>query len=134
MKLRSPPAAAPPLPMAALVDILFIVLCFLFLVARFADSERVDVVLPSTDAGVPIVDRPVVVTLVPDGGVEVDGVRVDEALLGQVLAEKRRGTDRALVIADRATPLQRAVDALAAARRAGFPLAGIATVAAEPPP
>lgn len=134
MKLRYQPPVVPPAPMAALVDILFIVLCFLFLVARFADSERLDIVLPSTSAGVAVSDAPVVVTLLPDGGIEVDGVAVTPETLEQVLTGRRVQVDRALIIADRETPLQRAIDALGAARRAGFPIAGIATRPADEAP
>ena len=51
MKLPERKRGIPALNLSPLIDVIFILLIFVVLVARFVDQERIDVTLPSAEAG-----------------------------------------------------------------------------------
>ena len=117
----------PEVMLSPLVDVVFILLVFIVLVARFVDREEIGIKLPVSAAGTAASASPLAVTLGLDGSVQVGGRDIGEAELEAVLAAARGDHSAAVVIADADVPFQRAVDAITAARLAGFQAVAVAT-------
>lgn len=122
----------PEILISPLIDVVFILLVFVVLVARFVDREEINVRVPVSTAGAAATGAPVAITLGADGSVRVQGVELGDAGLQEVLAQARGDHSTAVVIADADAPLQRAVDAITAAKLAGFEAVAISTRPPEP--
>ena len=120
------------LNLSPLIDVVFILLIFVILVARFVDQERLDVTLPSAAAGRPAELAALEIVLKPTGRVRVGGAVVEPSELDQVLRAARSQHDRAVLIADGASSIQRAVDVISAAKLAGFDQIAVATRPPDP--
>lgn len=129
MSRRSPrvDAPSPALLLSPLIDVVFLLLVFIVLVARFVDREQLELTLPTSSEGTMATAGPVVVTLAPDGRVLVDLRDVPPDELAQVLADARGVHTAVVVVAEPDTDLQRAVDAITAAKRAGYRTVAVAT-------
>ena len=132
MKLKRRQRALPQLNLSPLIDVIFILLIFVVLVARFVDEERMDVTLPSAAAGRPAEVDALMLTVTASGQVFVEGQEVDELALEDALDEAVRRYRRAVLVADQDTELQAAVDVLSAAKLAGFEAVAVATRPPEP--
>jgi biopolymer transport protein ExbD len=130
MSIPARPRRAPRLDLSPLIDVIFILLIFVVLVARFVDQERLDVTLPSADAGRPAEFDALMIVVRAGGELSIEGVEVAPDELADVLARARRRFDRAVVVADEAARVQAAVDAVSAAKLAGF---GAVSLATRPP-
>ncbi|MCB9684773.1 MAG: biopolymer transporter ExbD [Alphaproteobacteria bacterium] len=120
------------LNLSPLIDVIFILLIFVVLVAKFADQERIDVDLPSAEAGRPAEVDALLVEVDADGQVWVEGQLVArDALFGELEAARRR-YHRAVLVADRTTSLQSAVDVISTAKLVGFDAVAVATKPPEP--
>ena len=97
------------------------------LVARFVDQERLDVTLPSADAGRPAELNALMIVVRAGGDVWIEGAEVAPADLSDALTGARGRLDRAVVVADEAAHVQAAVDAVSAAKLAGFRGVSLAT-------
>lgn len=115
------------------MDVLFILLVFLVLSARFTDTGAITVTAPTADAG-PRPSDALIVTLTRHGAVRVGGADVDRSALEERLRADRASWARLVLLADREGQLQQAVDVIAAARRAGFESVALATVPTDPAP
>lgn len=132
MKLQRPKPPPITLNLSPLIDVIFILLIFVVLVARFVDQERLDVSLPSADAGRPAEIDALQVTLTAEGGVFFAGQSIaDDDLLDRLRTE-RETFHRAVLVADHTVPLQRAVDVISTAKLAGFEAVAVATQPPEP--
>jgi biopolymer transport protein ExbD len=121
------PRAEVRLNLSSMIDVVFILLIFIFLVARFGDHRQVEVQPPTSSRG-SVVDRPaLVVTVDRAGALSFEGAPVTEARLAEVLTARRATTDGVLVVLDRSLSVQRAVDVVSLARAAGFERVGLAT-------
>jgi len=127
MKLPSRKRADLRLNLSPLIDVVFILLIFVVLVARFIDQERIDVTLPSAEAGRPAEVDALYLTLDAQGGVQIEGEAVAQDALHDVLVEARSRFERAVLVADHTVPLQDAVDVISAAKLAGFEAVAVAT-------
>jgi biopolymer transport protein ExbD len=127
VKLARPKRAAPTVNMSPLIDVVFILLIFVVLVARFVDQERLDVTLPSADAGRPAEVDALMVSLTRDGVVALEGVIVEDDELDDALTRARRRYARAVLVADRDVDLQAAVDLISRAKLVGFEGVALAT-------
>lgn len=115
------------LNLSPLIDVIFILLIFVVLVARFVDQERLDVTLPSAEAGRPAEVDALLVTVTDQGEVALEGEVVPpERLFDRLRAERKRFA-RAVLVADRAVALQAAVDVISTAKLAGFEAVAVAT-------
>lgn len=117
----------PEVMLSPLVDVVFILLVFVVLVARFVEREEIGIKLPVSAAGNAASTAPLAITLGLDGSIRVAGRDIGEAELQAVLAAARGDHSAAVVIADAEVPFQRAVDAITAARLAGFEAVAVAT-------
>jgi biopolymer transport protein ExbD len=97
------------------------------LVARFVDQERLDVTLPSADAGRPAEIDALMVEMNKDGEVFIEGREIADGELHDTLLGSRRRFNRAVLLADRDAALQDAVDVISAAKLAGFKGVALAT-------
>ena len=132
MKLKRRQRALPQLNLSPLIDVIFILLIFVVLVARFVDEERMDVTLPSAAAGRPAEIDALMLTVTASGQVFVEEREVSELELEEALDEGVRRYRRAVLVADQDTQLQVAVDVLSAAKLAGFEAVAVATRPPEP--
>jgi len=121
---------APTVMLSPLIDVVFLLLVFIVLVARFVDREAIAMQLPVSEAGQPEAMGPAVVTLAPDGRVLVGGETVAPARLASVLAGLADDHTAVVVVAEADAELQRAIDAISAAKRAGYRSVAVAT---QPP-
>jgi biopolymer transport protein ExbD len=124
----------PTLNLSPLIDVVFILLVFVVLIARFADQERLDVDVPTAEGGRPAELDALFVEVDSDGGVWLQGVAVDPEVLLVALQGERQRYHRVVLVADRRTGLQQAVEIISAARLAGFEGVAVATRPPEDAP
>lgn len=120
------------LNLSPLIDVIFILLIFVVLVARFVDQERLDVSLPSADAGRPAEVDALLVTVNAEGQVALEGEIVEEEALFDHLRRHNQRYRRAVLVADKTIALQRAVDVISTVKLAGFEAVAVATRPPEP--
>ncbi len=132
--MRIPARSRPPptLNLSPLIDVIFILLIFVILVARFVDQERLDVTLPSAAAGRPAEVDALQITISKEGELFVEGTLVERADLADRLETDRNRFDRAVVMADQDGAVQDAVFVLSTAKLAGFQGVGLATRPPDP--
>jgi biopolymer transport protein ExbD len=119
--------AKPQLNLSPLIDVIFILLIFVVLVARFVDQERLDVTLPSAAAGRPAELDALMLVVKEDGTLWSEGQEIRPEDLDDTLERARARFSRAVVVADHAAKVQAAVDAVSAAKLAGFQAVSLAT-------
>ncbi len=127
MRLPRPTRRPPRVGMTALIDIVFLLLIFVVLVARFVDQERVDLDVPTADQARPAEADALHVVLLEDGSFEIDGEPVRPAGLTTALQAARARHVRAVLVADAQTHLQRVVDVVSEVRRVGYRDVAVAT-------
>jgi biopolymer transport protein ExbD len=127
MKLPPPRRSSLQLNLMPLLDVVFILLIFVVLVARFVDQERIDVDVPTSTGGRQVQEEALVLTLEEAGQVVIEGRTIGPEQLPHVLKAAHTRHERAVLVADQAIPLQAAVDVLSAAREAGFTAVALAT-------
>jgi len=132
VKLPDRQLATPTLNLSPLIDVIFILLIFVVMVARFIDDERLDVTPPSAAAGRPAEVDALLIEVDAEGQVVVEGELVSEDELPAVLEEARSRFQRAVLMADREAKLQVAVDVLSTAKLSGFEGVALATTPPEP--
>ena len=127
MELPTRPRPEVRLNLSALIDVIFILLIFVFLVARFIDQERMDIEVPVSAAGQAESQMPLVLYLNFDGGLRLEGAPLAREHLQSRLAQRLSAYDNLLLIADKRLPVQAAVDVLTTARMVGYERVGLAT-------
>ena len=127
MKLPRRRREAPAINLSSLIDVVFILLIFVVLVARFVDQERLDVTLPSAAAGRPAEVDALMVSLTKDGVVALEGTIVPLDALDDALVAARQRYGRAVLVADQDASLQSAVDVISRAKLVGFEGVALAT-------
>ncbi len=120
------------LNLAPLVDVIFILLIFVVLVAKFADQERLDVTLPSAAAGRPAEVDALMIEVSRTGVIAVQGFVVAPEDLEATVIAHRRYYRRAVLLADADTRLQGAVDVISTVKLAGYDAVALATRPPEP--
>ena len=111
----------------SLIDVVLLLLIFFMVSTRFVDHSRLNLTLPSSSAK-PLERMPasIEIAIATDGQVAVAGrvvATADAAALRRALVEAAGEQKDPLIVinADRETGFQKIVDALDAARQAGFP-------------
>ncbi|MBI1336615.1 MAG: hypothetical protein GC164_06605 [Phycisphaera sp.] len=121
----------PVLPLASMVDILFITLVFFLAISQFRQQDRqIDVNLPGQQtSSKPASPTQIVITITPDSVIHMGTRSYTLNDLRQTLGElARRFPDESVLIrGDRESPLGLTVQVLDAARAAGLRNAYIAT-------
>ena len=132
MNLPKRDRSLPTLNLSPLIDVIFILLIFVVLVARFVDQERIDVTLPSAEAGRPAELAALQISMTAEGDVWVDGQQVPRESMYDSFTKHRRGFTRAVLIADQEANLQDAVEVISSAKLAGFEAVSLATRPPDP--
>ena len=116
-----------------LVDIVFILLIFFLITSTFVQSPGIDVNLPKANSSAETTEaQSIVITVTENGQLVYGGEEMDIGALQDTLGKIFKDTpDRQVVIqADEETDHGAVVEAMDAARGAGFRRLGIATQAA----
>lgn len=131
MKLDRAEPTLPTINLSPLIDVVFILLIFVVLVARFMDQERLDVSLPSASAGRPAEVDALMIELTKTGIIALQGEVVANEDLDDRLEAVRGRYRRAVLVADREVDVQAAVDIISRAKTAGFDAIALATLPPE---
>jgi biopolymer transport protein ExbD len=130
MPLKTFHDEAPALNLTSMIDVLFLLIIFFMVATKFDEMERnIEVAVPEVaEAGdVTPPPRPLVVSVLEDGRVELDGAQVTlEELTARLSAARTPLTEPTVVIrGDSACPFQHVATALAACQQAGISDLGI---------
>lgn len=140
MPLKCEPMEEPSLNLTPMIDIVFNLIIFFMVAARFSELERqFDVALPTVSDAQPLTDQPdeIVVNVREDGTVFVaDKVRTLAQLENDLRTAKARFAEQAVVVrAAGVGPYQHVMDVLAVCHRTGITQVSLANrLAAEGTP
>ncbi len=127
VQVSGPERPAPSISIAPLVDCVFLLLIFFLLTSTFSQREAVRIRLPAMTTSSTVEKEGTVVVVERDGTISLGGRPLALGDLEEALRRARRGSDRALIVADRGVVFSRVTDVLDAARRAGVLRVAIAT-------
>jgi biopolymer transport protein ExbD len=130
MPLKTQYDDMPTLNLTSMIDVLFLLIIFFMVATKFDEMERnIEVAVPEVgQAGESTPPAsPLVVTVLADGGMELDGARVTVAeLTGRLAAARTPLTEPSVVIrGDAQCDFQHVATALAACQEAGISELGI---------
>ena len=130
MPLKTQLDDAPALNLTSMIDVLFLLIIFFMVATKFDEMERnIEVAVPevgqAADSAPP--QQPLVVTVLAEGGVELDGTPVTfEELTARLAAARTPLTEPSVVIrGDAQCAFQHIASALAACQQAGISDLGI---------
>jgi biopolymer transport protein ExbD len=115
------------LDLSPLIDVIFILIIFIVLIAKFINQNQLDIDVPKTDVGRPMTVEALVINVTADGAILVGDQPVPEEGLTDALKVLKQKHDRVVLMADRETSLQKGVSILTAAKKAGFEEVSVAT-------
>lgn len=115
------------LDLTSLIDVVFILVIFIVLAANFERIKQLEVSLPETQTSGRVDPKSLVITVPPEGPIRVQDESLALEAVGERLKSLRERYDKVLLVADRDASVQRAVQVLGDARRAGFGSVGIAS-------
>src|SRR3954451_13478346 len=115
----------PSLNLTSMIDVLFLLIIFFMVATKFDEMERnVQVAVPEVaQAGEDVAPKqPLVVSVLPDGHLELDGAAVTpQELTSRLAAARTPLTEPTVVIhGDAKCPFQHVAEALGACRQAGI--------------
>ena len=115
--------------MAPLIDVVFLLLVFFLLTSTFQTPEAIDLTLPDSSTASPTEPDALVVSLVEDGRIELDGAGVSLEDLPAALSSARRQDPARDVrlAADAAVEVRAMIAVMDAMREAGATDVAIAT-------
>lgn len=136
MPLKTDSIEEPNLNLTPMIDIVFLLVIFFMVGARFSEIERrLDVKLPTVSDVEALSQTPdaLVVNVLEDGVIEFDGEQCDVEQLETLLAAARENFEEqsVLVRGDREGRYQYVMDVLAACNRAGIQRISLANRTAE---
>ncbi|WP_294213851.1 biopolymer transporter ExbD [uncultured Chryseobacterium sp.] len=129
MKIQRKNKARPEFSLAAMTDVILLMLIFFMITSSAANQSAIDVKLPKTGAVDDNIPNPLTVSIKPDGSYFVDDVPVNRAELEQAIVNKLASqTNKSFTIrADESTLHKDVVFAMEIAEKHKFNIA-IATV------
>ena len=127
MKIARKTRAKIELNLSPLIDVIFILVIFIILVAEFVDQNQLDINVPKSKAGKPASLEALVINVTGDGLIMIGDKMVERDDVSELLKPLSKKHDRVLLMADSQTALQLAIDILGAAKEAGFKQVSIAT-------
>ena len=126
------PRSLPVLPLAAMIDVLFLLLIFFMTTSIFREQERmIDVSLPATESALPQAPQsPIVITVTRDGTIylgdrpyDLDELRTTLDKLGRDFPD-----ETVEIRGDGGSPLRRTIQVMDAAYAAGLHNVFLATI------
>lgn len=127
MEIEGRPRRPIDLNLSPLIDVIFILLIFIVLVARFVEQNQLDVDVPDSDMGKPATLEALIVHVTRDGMIVIGDTPVAEDQIEAYLKPLRSQHERVLLMADGQAALQIAVTVLSGAKAAGFKEVSLAT-------
>ena len=127
MKFETRQRITPTINLAALIDVVFILVIFIVLGANFHRIQTLDVSIPEAESTSEAEIESLVITIPVTGAIEVAGEKVELSELRQELQSKVSRYKTVLLVADRSVPVQRVVTILSDAQAVGFTSVSIAT-------
>lgn len=127
MKFETRQRITPTINLAALIDVVFILVIFIVLGANFHRIQTLDVFIPEAESVNEAEIESLVITIPVTGAIEVAGEKVELSELRQELQSKASRYKTVLLVADRSVPVQRVVTILSDAQAVGFTSVSIAT-------
>lgn len=116
------------LSIAPLIDVVLLLLIFFMLTSTFYAAEAIDLDLPDATTATPADELPLVVGLIADGTISVDGVPVAEADLIAHLKTRINSEERAVTLkSDAGVNVQAMIRVMDAIRLAGGRRVSLAT-------
>lgn len=131
MKFETRQRITPTINLAALIDVVFILVIFIVLGANFHRIQTLDVSIPEAESANEAEIESLVITIPVTGAIEVAGEKVELSELRQELQSKVSRYKTVLLVADRSVPVQRVVTILSDAQAVGFTSVSIATQAPQ---
>lgn len=119
--------ATPNINLAALVDVVFILVIFIVLGANFHRIQTLDVSIPVAESTGQVKSRSLVITIPASGQLDLQGKKIDPIALKDELRAKTVDFDSVLLLADQLAPVQRVVQILSDVQMVGFVSVSIAT-------
>jgi len=126
--------ARPSLNLSALIDVVFILVIFIVLVAHFDKVRDLEIRLPQAHASGEPPAEALELVIPPDGPLRLGAEELTLDALQSVLRPLRERHDTLRIVADAGTAFERAVQALTEAQAAGFVNISIATQAKQATP
>ena len=127
MKFETRQRITPTINLAALIDVVFILVIFIVLGANFHRIQTLDVSIPEAESANEAEIESLVITIPVTGAIEVAGEKLELSELRQELQSKVSRYKTVLLVADRSVPVQRVVTILSDAQAVGFTSVSIAT-------
>ncbi|HNP52457.1 MAG TPA: biopolymer transporter ExbD [Nitrosomonas nitrosa] len=131
MKFETRQRITPTINLAALIDVVFILVIFIVLGANFHRIQTLDVFIPEAESANEAEIESLVITIPVAGAIEVAGEKVELSELRQELQSKASRYKTVLLVADRSVTVQRVVTILSDAQAVGFTSVSIATQAPQ---
>ncbi|SER58895.1 biopolymer transport protein ExbD [Nitrosomonas sp. Nm51] len=127
MEFETRKRVTPNINLAALVDVVFILVIFIVLGANFHRIQTLDVSIPVAESTGQADSRSLVITIPASGQLDLLGKKIDPENLKSALRAKVADFESVLLVADQSAPVQRVVQILSDAQVAGFVSVSIAT-------
>ena len=127
MKFETRQRITPTINLAALIDVVFILVIFIVLGANFHRIQTLDVSIPEAESANEAEIESLVITIPVTGAIEVAGEKFELSELRLELQSKVSRYKTVLLVADRSVPVQRVVTILSDAQAVGFTSVSIAT-------
>lgn len=126
MEFDSRRRVTPSINLSALIDVAFILVIFIVLIANFRHPNDLAVTLPEASSSSSS-DSDLIISIPVAGPLRIQGKPVDAAELREVLQLLRPKFQAILLMADEAATVQRAVQVMDEAQGLGYSSVGIAT-------
>ena len=127
MEFETRKRTTPNINLAALVDVVFILVIFIVLGTNFHRIQTLDVSIPVSESSGQADTSSLVITIPASGQLDLLGEKIDLEDLKNELRTKIADFESVLLIADQSAPVQRVVQILSDAQIAGFVSVSIAT-------
>tara|TARA_Y100001934_G_C12283917_1_gene741370 strand:+ start:879 stop:1286 length:408 start_codon:yes stop_codon:yes gene_type:complete len=127
MEFETRRRVTPNINLSALIDVAFILVIFIVLIANFNEMAELDVVLPEANVEGEVDPKALMIVLPAQGDVEIQGQAIAFEDVRAELAKLQGRFDKVLLMADQEASVQRAVKILEDAQTLGFKSVGIAT-------
>ena len=127
MEFETRQRVTPNINLSALMDVAFILVIFIVLIANFNRMAELEVALPESDAQGDVDPKALMVTVPAQGPVVIQGKSIALEQVRQELTGLKGRFEKVLLMADQDSSIQRAVKILSDAQAIGFKSVGIAT-------
>lgn len=131
MKFETRHRPTPVINLAALIDVVFILVIFIVLGANFHRIQVLDVSIPEAESSSEADYESLVITIPVAGAIDVHGEKVELKDLRKKLLSMVSRFENVLLVADQSVSVQRVVQILSEAQAVGFTSVSIATLEPE---